>query len=99
MITKRIARSKLETYRRDVYRALDEIEQKAVTVGEIADFVRWGVCRETTLHYVRDALRDMATLGIITISTVNQYGWRMRIVQVSKTEQFDKLMVRNPWVA
>ena len=87
-----MSKSKLEMYRRDVYRALDEIEQEAVTVWEIADFVRWGMGRETTLHYVRDALRDMSMLGII------EYNHGVGGATIKKTKQFDKKMIRNPWV-
>ena len=85
--------SKMKQCRADVYQAIDEMDRDGITVEEIVEFVRWDASRETAYHYVRDSLRDFSMIGIVTVEKDGP------AIRVSRTAQFSKKMISNPWVA
>lgn len=84
--------TKFEIYRQDVYNALTRIKTKKIAVNSIIEKVDWGTNRETTRHNVRESIRDLAAMGLVTSERVGNS------VVIRKTDQFGANLIRNPWI-
>jgi hypothetical protein len=86
--------SKSLKHRRDVYRAIEELNCDNLIVEDIVEFVRWDNCKETRTHYVRDAIRDMEFDGVISVTK----GEDGKTLVIRRTDQFGMKLIRNPWL-
>jgi phosphate starvation-inducible protein PhoH len=83
--------NKFSIYRRDVYDALSKLDGEII-VQDVMKLIDWPENKETNMHNVRESLRDIEAMGLITSERRGQR------VYINKTTCFADHMVPNPWV-